>query len=191
MLGVLGVFGGLGLLLAYVLDIPPAWNTLRLVLVCVGAIAIALATYGRHALISRPLARAGTIPLVLANALYIVWILLTLGQERPFAGDFGVAGFWAALSLWLADAWFGVVALRLGVVWRGAAIVLVAGSLMAITGIDRLGLTSAANPTLFGRIALAGVALNGGAWILLGLQVALPGIGRLRNTSPAPVDGAA
>ncbi len=193
MLGVLGIAGGLGLLLAYVLDIPSAWNTLRLVLFCGGAIAIALATYRRHAEVSRPLARAGTIPLVAANAVYIAWILLALGQERPFAGDFGLAGFWAALSFWLADAWFGLIALRLGVVWRGAGIVLVAGSLMAITGIDRLGLTSQADPTVFGPVALAGVALNGVAWILLGLPIALPGIGRslgIRGRSPAPADSA-
>ncbi len=193
-LGVLGVVGGLGLLLAYAVAIPSSLNTLRLALFCGGAIAIALATYGRHAAISRRLARAGTIPLVAANVWYIAWILLSLGEQRPFAGDFGLVGFWAALAFWLADAWFGVVALRLGVVWRWAALVLVAGSLTAITGIDRLGFTSEADPTVFGPIALTGVALSGLAWILLGVQVAFLGTGRLgtgrlRPSSPAPVDG--
>jgi Na+-translocating ferredoxin:NAD+ oxidoreductase RnfA subunit len=196
-LGVLGIAGGFGLLLAYLLEIPPAWNALRLVLFCAGAIAIALATHGRHAAVSRRLALAGTIPLVIANALYIGWILLSLGQERPFAGDFGLVGFWAALAFWLADAWFGLVALQLGAVWRGAAAILVAGSLMAIAGMDRLGLTSPADPTIFGPIALAGVALNGLAWILLGVPVAFPRIGRLcgrspvTDGSPAPADGPA
>jgi hypothetical protein len=188
-LGVLGVVGGLGLLLAYAVDIPSSLNTLRLVLFCGGAIAIGLATYGRHAAVSRRFALAGTIPLVAANASYIAWLLISLGAERPFVGDVGLVGFWAALAFWLADAWFGVVALRLGVVWRWAALVLVAGSLMAITGIDRLGLTSEADPTVFGPIALAGVALSGLAWILLGLQVAFLGTGRLRTSSPASVDG--
>jgi hypothetical protein len=110
---------------------------------------------------------------VLANALYIGWILLSLGQERPFAGDFGLAGFWVALAFWLADAWFGLVALRLGVVWRGAALILVAGSLMAIAGMDRLGLTSPADPTFFGPIALLGMAMVGTAWVLLGAQIAI------------------
>lgn len=187
-LGGLGVAGGLGLLLAYVLEIPSAWNALRLVLFCAGAIAIALATYGRHAAVSRRLALVGTIPVVIANASYIAWILFSLGEERPFAGDFGLVGFWAALSFWLADAWFGVVALRLGVVWRWAAIVLVAGSLMAITGMDRLELTSGANPTIFQPIALTGVAINGLSWVLLGLEVAFPGLDRVRGRAPAPVE---
>ena len=189
-LGVLGIAGGLGLLLAYVLEVPPAWNTLRLVTFCAGAIAIALATYGRHALVSRWLALAGTVPLVAANAWYLAWILLAAGRERPFAGDFGMVGFWAALAFWLADAWFGLVALRLGVVWRGAAFILVAGSLMAIAGMDRLGLTSGPSPTVFGLVALAGVALNGLAWILLGLPVAFPKIGRSPGGSPASADAA-
>ena len=119
---------------------------------------------------SRRLALAGTIPVVVANAWYIAWILLAIGRERPFAGDFGLVGFWAGLALWLADAWFGIIALRLGVLWRWAAVALVVGSLLAILGMDRLGLTSAANPTVFRPIALAGIALNGIAWVLLGLE---------------------
>ena len=82
------------------------------------------------------------------------------------------------LAFWLADAWFGIVALRLGVAWRPAAVVLAVGSLLAITGMDRLELTSRANPTIFAPIALTGVALNGVAWVLLGLQVAVPRLGR-------------
>ncbi len=191
LLGALGVVGGLGLLLAYVVDVPSSWNTLRIVLFCAGAIAIGLATYGRHAAVSSRLALVGTIPLIAASASYIAWILLATGREQPFAGDFGAVGFWAALAFWLADAWFGVVAMRLGVMWRAATLILVAGSLMAITGIDRLGLTSQTDPTVFGPIALTGVALIGVAWILLGLQVALPGIDRARGRHPAPVDGAA
>jgi hypothetical protein len=191
MLGVVGIAGGLGLLLTYVVDIPSSWNTLRLVLFCAGAIAIGLTTYRRHAAVSRGLALGATIPLVAANAWYIAWILLSLGQERPFAGDFGLVGFWAALAFWLADAWFGVVALQLGVVWRWAALILVAGSLMAIAGMDRLELTSQANPTIFQPIALTGIALNGLAWIILGLEVAFPGLDRVRGRHPAPVDGAA
>ena len=177
-LGVVGVLGGVGLLLAFVVEIPAALNTVRLVLFGAGAVAIALATYGRHAAVSRRLALAGTIPLIVANGWYIAWILLAIGRERPFAGDFGLAGFWAGLAFWLADAWFGIVALRLGVVWRWAALALAIGSLLAITGIDRLGLTSQANPTIFQPIALTGIALNGVAWVLLGLETAMP---RLRR----------
>ena len=89
-----------------------------------------------------------------------------------------MVGFWAGLAFWLADAWFGIVALRLGVLWRWAALALVVGSLLAIPGMDRLGLTSAANPTIFRPIALTGVALNGIAWVLLGLEIAVPRLHR-------------
>ena len=189
-LAVLGILGGAGLLLAFVAAIPPAVNTARLVLFCAGAIAIGLATFGRHAAVSRRLALAGTVPLVVANAAYIAWILLATGQERPFAGDFGLVGFWVALSFWLADAWFGVVALRLGVVWRWAALVLVAGSLLAITGMDRLGPHVGGQPDDLRAIAMTGVALNGLAWILLGVDVLLPGSAGL-TTRRGRADGAA
>ncbi len=174
-LGVVGMLGGLGLLAALVVDIPTASNTVRLVLFCAGAVAVGMAHFGRHAAAWRRLALAGTIPLVVANAAYIAWILLAVGRERPFAGDFGLVGFWAALAFWLADAWFGIVALRLGVVWRPAALILVAGSIMAITGMDRLELTSQAIPTIFANVGMTGVALVGVAWILLGLEVLLGG----------------
>lgn len=170
-LGVGGIVGGLGLLAAFVIDIPPALNTVRIVLFGVGAIAIAVALYPPHAAVSRRLALAATVPLIVANGWSIAWILLAIGRERPFAGDFGLVGFWAGLSFWLADAWFGVMAMRLGVAWRWAALVLTVGSLLAILGIDRLELTSEANPTVFGPIALTGIALNGLAWILLGVNL--------------------
>jgi len=187
-LGVVGIMGGLVLLAAFVVDIPSVWNPFRLVLFNAAAMAVAVATCGRHAAVSRRLALAGTIPLIVANGWYIAWILLALGRERPFAGDFGLVGFWAGLAFWLADAWFGLVALRLGVVWRLAALFLAVGSLLAITGIDRLELTSQANPTIFQPIALTGVALNGIAWILLGLQLALGDWDRSPGQAEAPTE---
>jgi hypothetical protein len=183
LLGVVGIVGGLGLLAAFVVEISPAWNTVRLFLFPAGAIAVALAVHGRHADVSRRLALAGTVPVVLANGALIAWELLALGRERPFAGDFGLAGFWVGLALWLADAWFGVIALRLGVLWRWAAVAVTAGSLMAITGMDRLGLTSGANPTVFGPVALTGIALNGTGWVLLGLELAVPRLRRRPNAT--------
>jgi hypothetical protein len=38
----------------------------------------------------------------------------------------------------------------------------------------RFELTSPANPTIFGPIALIGVALNGVGWVLLGLDLVRP-----------------
>jgi len=62
---------------------------------------------------------------------------------------------------------------RLGVVSRWAALVLAIGSVLAVLGIDRLALTSPSNPTVFGALALTGVALTGIGWILLGLDLAI------------------
>jgi len=170
-LGVVGILGGLGLLLAFVVEIPPTLNTVRLVLFGAGAISVGVAIYRPQASASRRLALAGTIPLIAANGWSIAWILLATGQEPPFAGDFGLVGFWGGLAVWLADAWFGLVAMRIGVVWRWAALVLAAGSFMAIAGMDRLELTSQANPTIFTPISLTGIALNGLAWVLLGVNL--------------------
>ncbi|MFP5341917.1 MAG: hypothetical protein ACLGIJ_03175 [Candidatus Limnocylindria bacterium] len=171
-LGVVGVLGGLVLLAAFIVPIPPAWNPARLVLFHAGAIAVAVAVHPWHGRVAPRLALAGAVPLVLANAWSISWILLTLGSERPFAGDVGLIGFYAGLAAWLADAWFGLCALRIGVLWRPATFVLAAGSLLAITGMDRLELTAPTNPTIFGPVSLLGIALNAVAWILLGTQIA-------------------
>lgn len=186
-LGVVGILGGLGLLAAFVVEIPADWALVRILLFPAGAMAVAAAAYGSHAAVSRTIALAGTIPVVLANGALIAWELLALGRERPFAGDFGLVGFWVGLAFWLADAWFGIIALRLGVLWRWAAVALVVGSLLAILGIDRLGLTSGANPTLFGPVSLAGIALNGAAWVIFGLELAVP---RLRGVRASAMAGA-
>jgi len=169
--GALGVLGGVVFLAAFVIEIPTEWNRWRIVLWDAGGIAVAVATFGRHAAVSRPLALAATIPVVLAGAGGILWTLLTFGRVSPFSGDFGLAGFWIGIGAALATAWFGLVAAWLGVVWRPAAALLAAGSLMGIAGMDRLGLTSPANPTIFGPIALTGLALAALAWVALGIGV--------------------
>jgi hypothetical protein len=82
--------------------------------------------------------------------------------------------------MWLSDAWFGLVSLRLGVMAKWGPLALAIGSALAVLGIDRLGLTSGANPTIFGTLSQIGIALNGGGWILLGLDV----VTRRRTTAP-------
>jgi hypothetical protein len=171
LLGVVGILGGLALVAAFVVDIPQAWNPARLVLFLVGAIAIALAVHPSHARVAPRLALAGAVPLVIANAWSMTWVVLALGREQPIGGDFGLIGFYASLAVWIAHAWFGLCALRIGVLWRPATVVLAVGSLLAITGMDRLELTTQANPTIFEPLSLLGIALNGAAWILLGTQI--------------------
>jgi hypothetical protein len=170
-LGALGVGGGVLFLAAFVVEIPAGWNPARLVLWNAGAITVAAATYGRHATRSTPLALVATVPVIVAGSAAVLWTLLAVGRDSPFSGDFGLLGFWTNLAAALSVATFGLVAWSLGLVWRWAALALAIGSLLGITGIDRLGLTSRADPTIFTPLALTGLALAGLGWVLLGIGI--------------------
>jgi hypothetical protein len=171
-LGLVGILGGAVLLAAFFVDVSPGLGGLRIMLFNVGAMAIVIAVHRRQAVAWPTLAWLGAIPAFLANAWYLVMTLLATDRLHPFGGDFGLLYFSAGLAIWLADAGFGLVTLRLGIVSRLGAVALAIGSVLAITGIDRLGLTSPDNPTIFGPLSLAGAALNGLGWILLGLDIA-------------------
>jgi hypothetical protein len=175
LLGVAGILGGAVLLAAFVVAVPADLNNVRLIIFNLGAIAVVVAVHRRQVAVSPTLARAVAVAAVLANAWFLSMVVLATGRPNPFAGDFGLVSFYAALALWLADAAFGVVTLRLHVVAPWGPLALAIGSVLALTGIDRLELTSVSNPTIFGPLALIGVALNGVAWILLGLDVATDG----------------
>ena len=175
LLGMAGLLGGAVLLAAFVIDIAPGLNDLRLVLFNVGAMAVVIGVHRRQASAAPGLALLGAVPAFLANAWYVAMVLLAIGRPNPFGGDFGVVYFAAGVALWLTDAWFGFVTLRLGSVTRWGAFALAIGSILALTGIDRLELTSPGNPTIFGPLSLVGIALNGIGWILLGLDVATHG----------------
>lgn len=171
-LGLAGILGGTVLLAAFLVEIPVGLNDLRLVLFNLGSMAIVIAVQRRQSPVAPRLALLAAASAVLANAWYLVMVVMAIGRPHPFAGDFGLVGFFAAAAMWLTDAAFGLVTLRLGVVRPWGALALAVGSALAFTGTDRLELTSPANPTIFGPLALAGVALNGIGWILLGLDVA-------------------
>jgi hypothetical protein len=170
--GLAGILGGVVLLAAFVIEIAPGLNNLRLVLFDVGAMAVVLGVYHLQAPAAQTMSLLGAVPAFLANAWYLAMVVLAMGRLHPFAGDFGLVFFVAAVALWLTDAWFGFVTLRLGSVTRWGALALAIGSILALTGVDRLELTSPANPTIFGPLSLVGIALNGIGWILLGLDVA-------------------
>jgi len=164
--------GGAVLLAAFVVEVAPDLNNVRLVLFNLGAIAIVVAVHRLQVAASPTLARVVAIAAVVANASVVLREVLPYGPWHPFAGDNGLVLFYAGIAMWLTDAAFGLVTLRLGVVTRWGALALAVGSVLAILGIDRLGLTSESNPTIFGSLALTGIALNGIAWILLGLDIA-------------------
>jgi hypothetical protein len=169
LLGLIGIVGGAFLLAAFVVDIAPDVNVFRGIMFPVGAMAIVLAVHRRQSSTAPTLAFAGAAPAFVANVWTLGMMLLTIGNPHPFAGVLGWMGFWGAVAMWLGDAWFGLVTLRLGVATRWGALALAIGSLFAVAGLDRFELTS----TIFGPLALAGIALNGIGWILLGVDVAL------------------
>ena len=172
-LGLFGILGGGILLIAFLpsVDIGRGWNFVRLGLYCLGALAIIVAVHRRQVAVSPILAWSGAIPAFATTAAYLAMILLTGWRERPFAGDVGVLWSVVSLMMWLAHGWFGGVTFKLGVVSRWGALALILGS-FAVVGIDRVGLVTSLEPTVFTVLALGGVALNGLGWVLLGLDVA-------------------
>jgi hypothetical protein len=185
-LGFAGVVAGGVLLAAYVTDIPPDLNVVRLALYLIGASAVVVGIQARQAVVATPLTWAVVVVAVAAHLLYLARLLLPYSPWHPFAGDSGMVLFVAGVAMWLADSAFGFMTLQLGVARRWGAIALGVGSALAVLGTDRLALTSAANPTPFGTLAMVGVALNGLGWILLGLELILPprsGAARSRSRS--------
>jgi hypothetical protein len=183
-LGTLGILGGTALLAAFVVGIPGEINTLRLVAFNLGAMAVVVAVHRRQASIGARLAWLAASVAVLANAWYLVMVVLSAGRPQLPDPDpeFRLVMFYAGLAMWLADAAFGFVTLRYRVATRWGALALAVGSLLAILGMSHLQLTSPSNPTIFGSLSLIGVALNGLGLILLGASV----VG-LRRPSRMPV----
>lgn len=172
--GALGVLGGAVFLAAFVVEIPDGWNTVRLVLWFVGSIAVAAGTFPVHARVSRPLALIGSGAVVVTTGAWLAWLLLAQGRPSPFGGAFGLAGFWITTAATVGTVVFGLIATRLGVVWRPASIALAIGTALGYLGVGQLRLTSADAPTIYGTLAMAGLAVAALAWIALGLELALP-----------------
>ena len=109
----------------------------------------------------------------LSNAWYAGMTMLPVIGWAPFAGDHHVVGFLAGVAMSITDAAFGLfVARRGGLLRLGGLTLRAVGSILALLGIDRLGLVGGDFSTLFVPLGLAGQGLNGIAWVLLGLQVA-------------------
>jgi hypothetical protein len=174
-LGVLGVAGGLVLIAAFVPNLP--WTQelfeLRLVLFNSGAIAIAAAML-RPSVAVGPALRATAGAAILANACYLVMVIVSVGRPQfpdpdpEFRGVF----LWAGVALWWADAAFGLAALRLPALARWGGLALAIGSVGAFAGMGHLQLLDGDFGWFFGPASQIGIALNGIGWIILGLTVA-------------------
>ena len=177
-LGLAGVLGGAFLLAAFVVDIAPEINIVRLILFNIGAMAIVIGVSRRQASRAPRLALAAAVPAFVANAWYLVMVVFDLG-----AGGSWPVGFAAGVALWWTDAWFALVTLRLGVVTRVGAAALAIGSALAFLGMDRLGLIGPA-PTVIGNAVFVGQVLHGLGWIVLGIDLAT----RQRGPTPASLE---
>ncbi|MEO8470146.1 MAG: hypothetical protein ABI573_10835 [Chloroflexota bacterium] len=175
-LGVIGILGGVALVLAFIPNLPWIWDfvAVRLVLVNVGTIAIGVAVYRAGALGTGRVAVAVAGAVILANAWYLVMVIAGIGRPQfPEADpDFRLIFFYAGAAMWLTDAVFGFAIWRLGAVARWGGLALAVGSLFAITGMDRLELVRGDLAWIWTPAALIGIALNGLAWIALGIAVA-------------------
>jgi hypothetical protein len=77
------------LLAAFVMDIRPDLNWLRLILFNVGAIAVGFAVAVR-ATAPGPAVASTAAAVIITNAAHLGMTVLSLRIERPFAGDFGL-----------------------------------------------------------------------------------------------------
>lgn len=179
LLGIAGVIGGLAVLAAFIVqqlifEDQPWLITVRLLLFSVGAIAVVIGLRRRRPETSRVGALESTVgwATILANAWHAGMVLLPVVGWAPFAGDNHMVAFLAGLALWIADAMFGFVVARHGGFRRGAGLTLALGSILALLGIDRLGLASGDMAALFGPLALVGQGLGGFGWLFLGYDLA-------------------
>ena len=164
-LGFAGIAAGLAILVAFVIDLPSGVFRDRLVVFSVGVMAIGIGVHRRQAMRAPMLSLAAVGALLAATAFFLVTVIF-FAPPNP-------AVFWSGVALWLASAAFGAVAGSIGAVSRIGAWAVAAGSLLALTGIDRLGLVSESAPTIFNTLSQVGLVAMAAGWIVLGLDVAL------------------
>jgi hypothetical protein len=173
-LGAIGILGGFVLVAALIPGSPWSWVVfnLRLVLFELGAIAVVVAVHGLQAARGRWLSLGAGTVCILANAWHMVMSIIFVTRPQPPDPDpeFRPLYALAANAMWVSNIAFGLVALRLGVVSRSGTIVLTIGSLLAAMGVD--GNLSHKLAETLAPLTVAGVAMVGIAWILLGIEVA-------------------
>lgn len=161
--GVAGIAAGLAMLVAFVIDLPSGVFRDRLIVFGIGVIAIAIGVHRRQSARAAAVSLAATVALVIAVSFYLATVLLA----QP--GNF--VAFSAGVLLWLTSVAFGATSAMIGVVSRIGGWAVAIGSILTLTGIDRLGLVSEASPTIFNTLSQVGIAGMALGWIVLGLDV--------------------
>jgi len=184
LLGFAGVLAGVVLLFVFVVPLDQASNPYRLILFNAFVIALVVGLYRQQSGVSSIFGVAAAL-VVLANGSYLTLTVLRLIQVNPFGSNFGFIEFGVGLMMWLAAALLGAAALTMRVTSRWGAIFLVVGSLLAVTGMGRLGLTGTGRDTIFGPLSQIGIILHGCGWILLGAELALRGRAPGASETPA------
>jgi hypothetical protein len=164
-LGVAGIAAGVAILAVFVISLPQGWFIWRLIVFAIGIIAVAIGVHLRQSGRAPTASLVVTGALVAATAFFVVAVLFF----QPGA----IAGFWAGLALWLAGAAFGATSGLIAAVSRLGGWAVGAGSLLTLTGIDRLGFVSESTPTIFNTLSGAGVVMMAFGWVVLGVDVAV------------------
>jgi hypothetical protein len=164
-LGIAGVVAGVVILLAYVVELSQPLFLLRLVVISISIVGIGLGVHRRQAHAAPAASLVAMAALVLANVFFLATVFLTPPGS--------IVPFWSGVLLWLAIALFGAVSAWIGAVSRWGAVAVAIGSLLAVTGIDRLGLVSGASPTIFNTLSQVGIVTMAIGWILLGVDLAV------------------
>jgi hypothetical protein len=168
-LGLAGILGGLLILAPFVVEFPgPPVNQGRLILFALGGVAVVMGTHALQVPVAPALARLAVYPAAVSNAWYAAMVILAIGRDSPFIGDFGFVWYLAGQAMWLANAWFGLVTWHLRVVNRWGAAALI-GSILVLLAQE--GWLHGPLGEQFQRLGLVGIALNGIGWILLGIDL--------------------
>lgn len=164
-LGIAGIAAGLTMLAAFVMDLPSGIFRDRLLVFGLGVIAVGIGVHLRQSLRAPGASLAATMALAASVAFFLATVL--------FLDPSHVAVFWAGLALWLGSAAFGITSAVIGAVSRIGSSAVAIGSLLALTGMDRLGLVSESTPTIFNTLSQLGIAAMAIGWLVLGLHVAI------------------
>ena len=170
-LGIAGVLAGVVLVIPYFVTIDDVWFPPRIILFNAFVIAVAVGLYRRQAAASPRLALAATAVVILANGWYLGNVMLGVADINLFGNAVGLVMSLSGLALWAAAALYGGASLVIGAFSRWGPILLLIGSPLAMTGIDRLGLVG--GDSIFGPLSQIGLVLHGVGWILLGAELAL------------------